>query len=136
MAAIGAVSAKTDVIVVTGSNDDADRTAALDAGASAVASKATPADDLVALIEGRSPGSSAPVVRPAVAARFALTEREHQVLQCLSEGDGTKRIAHRLDMRSATARSHVQSLMLKMGVHSRAAAVAHSVREGLVDISR
>ncbi|CAN5432235.1 response regulator transcription factor [soil metagenome] len=132
LVAIHDVAGLTDVVVVSGSADAVQRQAALAAGASAVASKATPGADLVALIEGRSgvAAGPAPVVR-STANPYALTAREREVLQCLVEGISTPRIAECLEMRSATARSHVRSLMLKLGVHTRAAAVARGVSEGL-----
>lgn len=101
-----------------------------------MASKALPGEQLVALVEGRCDvGPSTPRTRPPASNRYLLTVREQQVLQSLIDGDSTTRIAERLDMRHATARSHVQSLLLKMGVHTRAAAVAVGVRQGLAVLS-
>jgi len=46
--------------------------------------------------------------------------------------DLTERIGARLNLSHATVRSHVQSLLCKLGVHSRAGAVAVAVRSGLI----
>lgn len=132
LVAIHDIAALADVVVVSGTVDDIQRVAALAAGARAVVSKATASDQLMALIEGRA----APAVvssRGPDPARdpYALTTRERQVLQCLIAGISTPHIAERLDVRNATARSHVRSLMLKLGVRTRAAAVARGVSEGL-----
>ena len=66
---------------------------------------------------------------------YFLTEREREVLDSLAEGHSTAVIAERLGVRAATARSHVQSVLMKLGVHSRVAAVAFAVERGLVDVA-
>ena len=132
LAAIESCAGRTDLVVVTGNVDARVRRAALAAGASAVVSKATSGESLVALVEGRlaEPAPLTPVA-PATN-RYFLTPRESQVLRSLADGDSTDRMAVRLDMSSATVRSHVQSLLIKLGVHNRTAAVAVGHREGLV----
>lgn len=132
--AIELIAGATDVVVISGTADATQRAAALAAGASAVASKATAGDSLVALVEGRCPVAQTPSV-PRASNPYRLTAREQQVLQSLINGDSTARMAQRLQMRHATARSHVQSLLLKMGVHTRSAAVAIGVRDGLAVFS-
>lgn len=127
--AIREVALSTDVIVVSGAADAAQRKAAMAAGAVAVVSKAAPPADLVALVEGRS--DRCPVLQRSVANPYFLTQREQQVLQSLVDGDSTERMAARLGMRSATARSHVQGVLLKLGVSSRIAAVSVGVQRGL-----
>lgn len=64
-----------------------------------------------------------------------LTQRERQVLQRLTEGDGTAEMARALGMASNTARTHVQNVLDKLGVHSRLEAVAVAYRAGLVSAS-
>ena len=61
-----------------------------------------------------------------------LTQRERQVLERLTEGDGTAEMARALGMASNTARTHVQNVLDKLGVHSRLEAVAVAYRAGLV----
>lgn len=134
LSAIEEIAKVTDVVVVSGAADATQRTAAMAAGAVAVVSKAAPPADLVALVEGRS-DVCAVLPRPAGANPYFLTRREQQVLQSLIDGDSTERMAARLGMRHATARSHVQSVLLKLGVHSRTAAVSVGVRQGLVVLS-
>lgn len=53
-----------------------------------------------------------------------LTEREWQVLRCITDGLGTDEIATSLNVRRSTARTHVQNVLTKIGVHSRLQAVA------------
>jgi two-component system nitrate/nitrite response regulator NarL len=61
-----------------------------------------------------------------------LTEREHEVLQLLAEGATSGQIADRLGISRNTVRTHVQSVLGKLGVHSRLEAAAFAVRNGLV----
>ncbi len=130
--AIAEVSPFVDVIVLSGAPGLTAR--ALAAGATAVGSKALPAADIVALVEGRT--AEGAVSRPVDRGRtpYLLTDREVEVLQSLSDGDSTSRMAERLGVRHATARSHVQSVLLKLGVHSRVAAVAVAVEAGVVEV--
>jgi len=60
-----------------------------------------------------------------------LTERECDVLQLLSEGAASATIADRLGISRNTVRTHVQSVLGKLGVHSRLEAAAFAVRHGL-----
>ena len=53
-----------------------------------------------------------------------LTEREWQALRCLMDGLNTDQIADQLGVHRSTARTHVQNLLTKLGVHSRLQAAA------------
>ena len=53
-----------------------------------------------------------------------LTDREWEVLYCILEGLSNDQIADRLGVRPSTATSHVQSMLTKLGVHSRLQAAA------------
>jgi DNA-binding NarL/FixJ family response regulator len=57
-----------------------------------------------------------------------LTARERQVLSMLTEGASTTAMAERLCVSTNTVRSHVRSVLLKLGVHHRTKA-AHAARE-------
>lgn len=52
-----------------------------------------------------------------------LSEREREVLQCLSEGRSNKEIARVLTMSGNTVRTHVRNVFRKLEVHSRLEAV-------------
>jgi DNA-binding NarL/FixJ family response regulator len=54
----------------------------------------------------------------------ALTPRERDVLFYLVEGAGRKEVAERLQLSANTVRTHLQSLMAKLGVHSTLEVVA------------
>ena len=63
-----------------------------------------------------------------------LTPREREVLARLVRGEGTTRMARSMGVQLSTARTHIDSVLIKLGVHSRLEAVAYAVREGIVDV--
>jgi DNA-binding NarL/FixJ family response regulator len=73
-------------------------------------------------------------VRPpeAVGPAEPLTPREREVLALLSEGLTNKAIAGRLGISEHTAKFHVNAILGKLGVDSRAEAIVRAARLGLV----
>jgi DNA-binding NarL/FixJ family response regulator len=65
-----------------------------------------------------------------------LTPREQEVLRLLSLGLSQKKIAERLVISSKTVATHIQRILAKLGVHSRAEAVALAYRTGLLAPAR
>lgn len=65
----------------------------------------------------------------------SLTPREHEVLARLVQGESTSAMARSMGVRLSTARSHIDSVLIKLGVHSRLEAIALAVREGIVDVA-
>ena len=68
----------------------------------------------------------------ALRADAALTARELEILRLLAQGLNTVRVADGLRVSRATVRNHVQSILDKLGVHSRLEAVAYATRQRLV----
>lgn len=62
----------------------------------------------------------------------SLTPREIEILELLAAGLGNKAIAARLGISGHTVKTHVVSLFEKLGVSTRAEAVAAGVRRGLL----
>lgn len=62
-----------------------------------------------------------------------LTPRERQVLELLARGSAGKDIAREMAISVNTVRTHVQSILTKLQVHSRLEAAAFAVRHGLVE---
>jgi DNA-binding NarL/FixJ family response regulator len=62
----------------------------------------------------------------------SLTPREHEVLQLLAAGLRQTEIAAALVISPKTVGGHIQRILTKLGVHSRAQAVAFAHQEGLV----
>jgi two-component system, NarL family, nitrate/nitrite response regulator NarL len=69
---------------------------------------------------------------PAAAPQEPLTPREREVLALLAEGLANKTIAARLGISEHTAKFHVNAILGKLGVESRAEAIVHAARAGLV----
>ncbi len=62
-----------------------------------------------------------------------LTPREREVLELLARGRSGKDIAREMAISVNTVRTHVQSILTKLQVHSRLEAAAFAVRHGLVE---
>jgi two-component system nitrate/nitrite response regulator NarL len=89
-----------------------------------------PAQDRV--IGGRpEPGRTRVQVQQV--ARF-LTPREREVLTRLACGESTLTLAKAMGVTRSTARSHVQNVLTKLGVHSQREAVIEAARYGLVNV--
>ena len=65
-------------------------------------------------------------------ARQELTAREADVLRLVAQGLGDAQIAERLFLSPHTVHRHIANVRTKLDVPSRAAAVAHATREGLL----
>jgi non-specific serine/threonine protein kinase len=65
------------------------------------------------------------------ASPYGLTRRERDVLRLMAEGQVDKAIADALFVSRATASKHVASILAKIGVDTRTAAVAIAIRLGL-----
>lgn len=145
IAPLAALGAK--VVMVTGSTNQRIHGDCLDAGATAVIEKTADLGRLVAAVVDAEAGTA--VMRPAekeelvrharrhrrehdeVAERFAtLTSRERQVLAALVEGRQAEQIAEREFVSLATVRTHIRTLLKKLGVSSQLAAVALATRSG------
>ncbi len=61
-----------------------------------------------------------------------LTPREVEVLGMLAAGRTTPEIAERLHISQLTARSHIQNILEKLEVHSKAEAVAFAFQKNLI----
>ena len=63
---------------------------------------------------------------------IALTEREREVLQAVASGERSKEVAARLGISERTVKAHLASIYNKLGVDSRAAAIAIAAQKGLL----
>jgi DNA-binding NarL/FixJ family response regulator len=121
--------------------DEAQAAEAARAGARAVIfRKAAPeaiAAGLAAVARGLSvlePSLAAAWLRPPVAGEGGegLTPREREVLDLLAEGLPNRAIAARLGISEHTAKFHVNAVLGKLGVESRAEAIVRAARLGMV----
>jgi PAS domain S-box-containing protein len=68
---------------------------------------------------------------PCQMAASLLTSREREILRLLADGAGVMPMSDRLHISATTVRNHIQRLMAKLDVHSRAEAVAYAHRHRL-----
>jgi two-component system nitrate/nitrite response regulator NarL len=64
-----------------------------------------------------------------------LTLREQEVLMLMMEGESSKQIAGSLTITLSTARTHVQSVLVKLGAHSRLEATSMVAQSCLLGVS-
>lgn len=62
-----------------------------------------------------------------------LTPRETEVLALLVTGRTTEEIGRAMGVATSTARTHIQNILIKLGVHSRLQAAHFAVSHGLVE---
>lgn len=132
-------SPKTKVAVLSASGEPEIIARALGAGASAYLLKSEDVDRILSTISALDRhGEDVPVAAPRNQEptqerqlRF-MTPREREVLTRLVRGQSTVTIAREMGVAYSTARTHIQNVLTKLGVHSKLAAVTYAVRNGLV----
>lgn len=86
---------------------------------------------LLASVLSNAPGKPAKPVAP-VRGEPSLSERELEVLRCISRGENTKQVARALGVSPRTVRTHVERLFLKLECSTRAAATLKAATRGLL----
>lgn len=86
---------------------------------------------LVAREGSEAPYAAQPARRDTIVGTV-LTSREREILALLADGLGNKQIAARLGISANTVKTHLELLFEKLGVSSRAEAVATGVKRGLL----
>ena len=127
------------VIVLTTYDGDEDIYRALQAGARAYLLKGMTSEELIATIRAVHAGKSH--IPAAVAARLAermgteeLTPREFDVLEQIVHGKSNKEIGTELEISEATVKTHINSLLSKLGVTDRTQAATAAIQRGLVPL--
>lgn len=77
------------------------------------------------------PGSAG---APGLSAADPLSERERDVLRCLSRGLANKEIAAQLHIAESTVKTHLANLFSKLGVSDRTQAVTAAIRKGWLQL--
>lgn len=135
------------VLVLTSFGEDARVSAAIRAGALGYLLKDTSPDELFHAIREVAQGNLS--LPPQVAMKLmqdlqkpkadrlppekALTERELDVLRGIAQGLSNQEIGRQLMISQATVRSHVSSLLSKLGLTNRTQAALYAVQAGLLD---
>ncbi len=127
------------IIVLTTYDGDEDIYRALKAGAKAYLLKGMTSETLIAAIRAVHTGKSH--IPPAVAERLAermgtedLTPREFDVLEQIVRGRSNREIAAELEVSEATVKTHINSLLSKLGVSDRTQAAMDAIRRGIVPL--
>jgi DNA-binding NarL/FixJ family response regulator len=126
----GALGESVSIIFVSGTRKESfDRVGGLLLGADDYLVKPFAPDELLARVRGliRRDGQSTSRASPT------LTKREQDVLQLLAEGRDQKEIAAHLVISTKTVGTHLEHMFTKLGVRSRAQAVASAYRDDLLD---
>jgi len=139
---IRAERSETQVIVLSSvDEEDASVVRAVQGGAIGYVQKSADVDELVQTIRSAAVGrvhfsarAAARLIQemrsPTVAVR--LTEREQEVLRRVASGRTNKEIARSLDIALTTVKSHVRSILDKLGVDSRTQAALYAVRSQML----
>ncbi len=127
------------ILVFTTYDSDADIVRAVDAGAMGYLLKDATPDEIFTAIRGAVQGKS--VMSAPVASRLfqqlrnpdeVLTPREAELLSFLTQGLSNRELGQRLFISEATVKTHLAHIYAKLGVETRAAAIATAIRrEGM-----
>ena len=142
-----ALGGGTRVLLLTTFDDDSFLDGGLAAGASGFLLKTTPPERIAEAIRtvragGKvlSPGPTSRVLdryvrgqSPRVASTedLDLSEREQEVLRLLCQARTNHQIARRMNIADTTVKTHVSSIMRKMGVSNRLEIVVEAHRRGI-----
>jgi two-component system NarL family response regulator len=132
-------SPQSRFIVLTTYDGDEDIYRALKAGAKAYLLKGMTTDELITAIRVVHAGRSH--IPQAIAEKLAermgveeLTPREMDVLEQIVAGMSNKQIADELGVSEATVKTHINSLLGKLGVTDRTQAATAAIRRGIVTL--
>lgn len=132
-------SPQARVIVLTTYDGDEDIYRALKAGARAYLLKGMTSEELITTIRAVHTGKShiPPAIAEKLAARMGtedLTPREFDVLEQIVRGKSNKEIATELNVSEATVKTHINSLLGKLGVTDRTQAATAAIQRGIVPL--
>jgi two-component system, NarL family, response regulator len=138
--AIRHLSPDARIIVLTMYHGDEDIHRSLVAGASTYLLKDMLSDDLMRVIREVHAGQHAllPDVQVRLderATRPSLTPREVQVTELIGRGLRNKQIASELHISEETVQVHVKSILTKLSVNDRTAAVNVAMRRGIIHLA-
>ena len=138
------------VLILTTFDPDEYVYKALRAGASGFVLKDIPPEELVTAVRTVADGGAllSPSITRRLIGQFAerlaidtrmslrlerLTNREHEVLMAIARGLNNTEISEELFIGAATVKSHVSSILAKLGLRDRVQAVVFAYESGLVE---
>jgi DNA-binding NarL/FixJ family response regulator len=142
--------ARVEVIVLSEASDEEGAFRALEAGASAFVLKDISTENLVRAIHGVCNGRTVmhPDITRQLIDRFrllarermaggdghltGLTGRELEIVIEMAKGSTDREIARKASLAESTVKSHIRSILRKIGARNRTQAVAYVLRKGLM----
>jgi DNA-binding NarL/FixJ family response regulator len=142
LTAARAAAPATKLLVLSGAAHPETIAAVLAAGADGCLAKDQSSRQVATAIRDLAAGEQAVVAAEATLGLHPsvellvrnLTPREREFLALLATGCSNRRIAEVTQLSYLTIRSHMQNLLLKLGVHSQLEAVAFAVEHGIVAV--
>lgn len=148
--AIGEERLTVSVLVLTSSQDDEHLIDAVKAGALSYLPKTAGVDQVIESVRAAARGES--VLEPTATARLLrelrrgpgsgddplrqLTPRELDVLKALAQGRSNREIAKLLSVTEETVKSHVSSILAKLGLSDRTQAAIFGLQHHLVPLDQ
>ena len=150
LAALREEKLATAVLVLTSSQDDQHLVQAVRAGALSYLPKTAGVDQVIESVRAAARGES--VLEPGATARLLrelregtgpgadplgqLTRRETDVLKALAQGRSNREIARMLSVTEETVKSHVSSILAKLGLADRTQAAIFALQHHLVPLDQ
>jgi len=140
LAAIHDAPHRPAVVVLTSATDDEHLVRAMHASATSYLLKTAPADDVIVAVRDAAAGTAN--LSPDLLTRLtqalrrppppdplrALSPREREVLQLIARGHSNRQIARELGIGEQTVKTHVHSILTKLGLQDRVQAAIFALR--------
>jgi two-component system, NarL family, response regulator LiaR len=128
------------VVVLTSATDDENLVRAMQAGATSYVLKTAPAEDVIAAVRDAAAGTAS--LSPELLTRLTqalrrppppdplepLSPRERDVLRLIARGHGNREIARDLAIGEQTVKTHVRSILAKLGLQDRVQVAIFALR--------
>jgi NarL family two-component system response regulator LiaR len=140
LAALGSLPHRPAIVVLTSATDDEHLVDAITAGATSYLLKTAGTDQVIASVRDAATGTA--ILSPDLLGRLTrairrqppvdplqgLSARERQVLQLIADGCSNREIARRLNIGEQTVKTHVSSILTKLGLRDRVQAAIFALR--------
>ena len=140
LAALGGASARPAIVVLTSATDDEHLVRAMQAGATSYLLKTAAGDDVIAAVRAAAAGTAS--LSPDLLTRLTqairrppppdplepLSPRERDVLELIARGHSNRQIARDLLIGEQTVKTHVRSILAKLGLQDRVQAAVFALR--------
>jgi two-component system, NarL family, nitrate/nitrite response regulator NarL len=132
---IGRESPATRVVVISAESESPSARRAADSGLAAYVATTAEARLVCDAVAAAARGETPPLAETPAGEekRPLLSRREREILRLAADGRRAAEIGRDLHVSEATVKTHLQHAYRKLGVSDRAAAVAESLRRGLID---